>query len=170
MPDGNAKNLRTGVRRSTSRFSAQRSTFNVQRSTFIDIQVKRRNEAERYLATCQSRIILNLSKSDHSGTLHTTMSEIGLGHADLEGSHLDNPHLLQIDTIAANTSYQDLLQCIREHEATGTPLIITGIDRDSQWESRYSPFLEDGEPGNHRTGTIQNCSRPPPQRFLTLST
>lgn len=81
------------------------------------------------------------------------MSVTGLGPTD--GSHLDNANPLHIDTIPASAHPHDLFQCISEHEKAGTPLVITGVDRDSQWNSWCSPTTRDGEPVNRRTGAVR---------------
>lgn len=65
---------------------------------------------------------------------------MGPGSTDLVGSRLDSANLLQIDKIPANTSSQDLLQCIIEHEKNGMPLVVTGVNFDPCWHSQPSSF------------------------------
>jgi len=84
------------------------------------------------------------------------MQGMGLRPTNPVGSH----SLLQINTIPASTPSQELLQCILEHEKAGTPLVITGVDRDSEWHSQYSSVPEDGEPMNCRTGVVRSRSQP----------
>ncbi|KAF9642261.1 hypothetical protein BDM02DRAFT_3273532 [Thelephora ganbajun] len=79
------------------------------------------------------------------------MPGVGLGSTDLVESRLDSVNLLQIDTIPVSTPSEDLLQRILEHENTGTPLVITGVDRDSHWYPQYSPVVEGDAPVNRRT-------------------
>lgn len=76
----------------------------------------------------------------------------------LAGSHMDDTNMLYIDTVPASTPPQDLLQCIRQHEKNGTPLVITGIDSDSHWRSQSSPTVGDNVPVDSGAGTVKNHS------------
>lgn len=103
------------------------------------------------------------------------MQEAELGLTNPAGSRFDSTGFPCINTIPASVPPQKLLQCVLEHEKAGTPLVITGVDRDSQWHSQYSSILGGGEPMDRKTGAVQNhpnlCSNgcltfPPSQLIL----
>jgi hypothetical protein len=73
----------------------------------------------------------------------------GPGESDLDRSLLVGANIRQIDKIPTRTPPQELLECILEHEKTGEPLVVTGLDLDPHW---HSPSLGadatiDGETG-----------------------
>lgn len=74
-------------------------------------------------------------------------------------------NLLQINTIPATAPSRDLLRRIIEHEKDGMPLVITGVDGNSHWDSQFSPVLGDNTPVDRRTGTVWNSSKPLVQPF-----
>ena len=64
----------------------------------------------------------------------------------------------QINKITARTPLQDLLKCIFEHEKTGEPLVVTGLDLDPHWHSENSPFIGVNATIDHETGIVYNRS------------
>jgi len=80
------------------------------------------------------------------------------GPTYLVESRPDDTNLLHINTIPARTPSQDLLRCILEHEENGMPLVITGIDSDSQWCAQSPPAVVVGDnvPVDSGASTVQH--------------
>ena len=74
-------------------------------------------------------------------------------HASMSSNDSDRPdplkartHFKTVDTISATEqSLREVISCVLEHEEAGIPLIIAGLNEDSNWSPFPQPHLSEVE-------------------------
>ena len=56
------------------------------------------------------------------------------GDENLPSLPPDNMNFILVDTISTkDRPLQEVIQCVLEHEAAGTPIVLTGFNSDTSW-------------------------------------
>ena len=103
-------------------------------------------QASRYYVTNDLLVIMDPGRENSSNLL------------------LDSAKFKSVDTISINERHpQELIKCILEHEASGTPLVLTGLDSCTSWPSVIPQLLR----RDCFTTEGWNLTRPLQEQYLT---